>query len=240
MKTPRWIVLLALLASATSAQVAEKYRGDWLLVNGGVILHVAESGDMSWNVRRLAVQTSNYTYISSEVRWYRPEQLSGKLDLAADGTFTWQAGPPETRPLKGQFSGETLLLESFRDGAPGSLKMLEFRRIPAEEAKKIADYMQGPADITAHLFDQPWPGGAVQRFIARAVLNNLRQVSAAADQFYLEKGTRKATLDQLIGPDKYVTHLRVVDGEDYGKLKISLGAPLIVTTQGGITVRYGP
>ena len=58
--------------------------------------------------------------------------------------------------------------------------------------------------------------------------------------FYLEKGTRKTTLDQLVGPDKYLTRIRVVDGEDYGKLKLSLGSPLIVTTKSGVSVRYGP
>ena len=240
MKKPLLMVLLALVAAAANAQIAEKYRGDWLLVNGGAILHVAENGAMSWNRWQLAGQTSDYTFIASDERWYRQDQLAGPLHIAEDGTFTWQVGSPESGSLEGQFLGDTLMLESFRSGAPAELKRLEFRKVTADDAKKITTYMQGPAGTTAHLFEQPWPGGSAQRFIARAVLNNLRQISAAADQFYLEKGTRKTTLDQLVGPDKYLTRIRVVDGEDYGKLKLSLGSPLIVTTKGGVSVRYGP
>jgi type IV pilus assembly protein PilA len=38
----------------------------------------------------------------------------------------------------------------------------------------------------------------------KALLNNLRQLAAAADQYYLETGTSRATYDQLVGPDGYI------------------------------------
>lgn len=49
----------------------------------------------------------------------------------------------------------------------------------------------------------------------KAVLNNLRQLSAAADQFYLENNKTTATYDDLVGPDKYIQRINPVAGEDY-------------------------
>ena len=62
----------------------------------------------------------------------------------------------------------------------------------------------------------------------KAVLNNLRQLSAAADQYYLEKGVTTATLYDLVGRDKYVRRLNPVGGEDYGTLVFKQGTPLRV------------
>jgi hypothetical protein len=144
MKKTLLMILLALVAPAANAQVAEKYRGDWLLVNGGAILHVAENGAMSWNSSQLAGQTSDYTFVASDERWYRQDQLAGPLHIAEDGTFTWQVGSPEGGSLKGQFVGDTLMLESFRSGAPAELKRLEFRKVAEDAAKKNHHLHAGP------------------------------------------------------------------------------------------------
>ena len=76
--------------------------------------------------------------------------------------------------------------------------------------------------------------------IKRAVTNNLRQIAAAADQFYLENGTNQTTLAQLVGPTKYIKELRSVDGEDYGTLVLRQGVNLSVTTASGVAVSYAP
>lgn len=72
----------------------------------------------------------------------------------------------------------------------------------------------------------------------KAILNNLRQLSAAADQHYLETGTRSATYDQLVGPDKYVRALIPVAGEDYRTLRFQQGQPLRVRLPDGRSLQY--
>lgn len=62
----------------------------------------------------------------------------------------------------------------------------------------------------------------------KAVLNNLRQLAAAADQYYLEKGVTTATYEDLVGPTKYVRRLNPVDDEDYRTLVFKQGTPLRV------------
>ncbi len=72
----------------------------------------------------------------------------------------------------------------------------------------------------------------------KAVLNNLRQLSAAADQYYLEHGVETTTFDQIVGPDKYVRRINPVAGEDYRGLSFKLGRPLRVTTADGRKISY--
>lgn len=74
----------------------------------------------------------------------------------------------------------------------------------------------------------------------KAVLNNLRQISAAADQYYLEHNVDTVELHELIGPDKYITKLDLVVGEDYSELVLKQGEPLVVHLPDGREVRYEP
>ncbi|HET7537751.1 MAG TPA: hypothetical protein VFJ90_14930 [Candidatus Didemnitutus sp.] len=74
----------------------------------------------------------------------------------------------------------------------------------------------------------------------KAILNNLRQLSAAADQYYLENGVDTVRYDQLVGPGKYVQRLVPVAGENYRSLIFKQGKPLVVRTAAGVEVRYDP
>jgi type IV pilus assembly protein PilA len=49
----------------------------------------------------------------------------------------------------------------------------------------------------------------------KAVLNNARQLSAAADQYFLETGVSTAGLTDLVGPTQYIKALNTVAGEVY-------------------------
>lgn len=49
----------------------------------------------------------------------------------------------------------------------------------------------------------------------KAVLNNARQLSSAADQYFLESGRSTATLSDLIGPTNYIKNLVTIAGESY-------------------------
>jgi hypothetical protein len=76
--------------------------------------------------------------------------------------------------------------------------------------------------------------------VQRAMLNNLRQLAAAADQFYLENGVNATTYDQLVGPTKYVKQITSQAGEDYRVLEFKQGKALEITTSGGFKMRYAP
>lgn len=74
----------------------------------------------------------------------------------------------------------------------------------------------------------------------KVVLNNLRQLSAAADQYYLENGVTTATYDQLVGPDKYIREITPANGENYESMVFKQGEPLKVRLRSGKVVRYAP
>lgn len=77
---------------------------------------------------------------------------------------------------------------------------------------------------------------------ARAIFNQLRQISAATDQYMLETGKNFVTLDDLVGPTKYIKELKPEAGEDYRVLKLRPGGARVftVTTASGETVTYDP
>jgi type IV pilus assembly protein PilA len=66
----------------------------------------------------------------------------------------------------------------------------------------------------------------------KTVLNNLRQLSAAADHYYLENGAITATYDDLVGPNKYIRSIQTVAGEDYRTLVFRQGAALHIAVPG--------
>jgi RNA polymerase sigma factor (sigma-70 family) len=74
----------------------------------------------------------------------------------------------------------------------------------------------------------------------RHIMNNLRQVSSARDQYIREHGHAPASLAELVGlePEKYVRFLNSINGENYSGLALSAGQPLTVTTKDGVTVTY--
>jgi len=49
----------------------------------------------------------------------------------------------------------------------------------------------------------------------KAVLNNARQLSGAADQYFMESGVSTVSLSDLIGPTTYIKALNSVANETY-------------------------
>ncbi len=72
----------------------------------------------------------------------------------------------------------------------------------------------------------------------KTILNNLRQLSGAADQYFLENGVTTVASASLIGSDSYIKAFATAAGETY-PTPINQGAAL--TTSGGAcgTVSYG-
>jgi hypothetical protein len=78
-----------------------------------------------------------------------------------------------------------------------------------------------------------------EKVVRKEILNNLRQIAASADQFYFESGKKTVTLNELIGPTKYIRALHSVDGESYAGIDLTMGSgKWRVTTPGGVTVEY--
>jgi RNA polymerase sigma factor (sigma-70 family) len=101
-----------------------------------------------------------------------------------------------------------------------------------EASAQIAE-VASPKPRSVTLGMPPWE-------IHNNVLNNLRQISAAVDQFNLTQKRPPASVDELVGRTRYIRQLRSVDGEDYSGISLGPGATLTVTTAGGITVSYTP
>ncbi len=74
----------------------------------------------------------------------------------------------------------------------------------------------------------------------KAVLNNARQLSAGADQYYLENGVSSVLISDLIGPTTYVKALNSVAQEVY-PAGFSQGTTLTIGSVAGVrTITYAP
>ena len=74
----------------------------------------------------------------------------------------------------------------------------------------------------------------------KAVLNNARQLSAGADQYYLENGVSSVILSDLIGPTTYVKALNSVANESY-PAGFTQGQTVTIASVAGVrTITYAP
>ncbi|MDD2762931.1 MAG: prepilin-type N-terminal cleavage/methylation domain-containing protein [Opitutaceae bacterium] len=72
----------------------------------------------------------------------------------------------------------------------------------------------------------------------KAVLNNMRQLGAAADQYFLENGTAAAAITSLVGSSAYVKALNTVANEAYPG-NYTQGTPITVSgIAGARTITY--
>jgi type IV pilus assembly protein PilA len=70
----------------------------------------------------------------------------------------------------------------------------------------------------------------------KAVYNNLRELGAAAQQYFLEEGVTVVNITQLTGPENYVINMEQVAGEVY-PTTIEADS-LSISTTGDPTVTY--
>ena len=71
----------------------------------------------------------------------------------------------------------------------------------------------------------------------KAIINNLRQIAAAGQQYILENGSTQVTMGALEGT--YFSTLAPVAGESYTSVSVSeSGGTLSVTTSGGQTISF--
>jgi len=74
----------------------------------------------------------------------------------------------------------------------------------------------------------------------KAVLCPIRQLSAAADQYYLEYGVSVVDYAQLVGPANYVKAVNTVAGETY-PTSFTQGVTITIDGVAGLrTITYSP
>src|SRR4051812_2124845 len=74
----------------------------------------------------------------------------------------------------------------------------------------------------------------------KAVLNNARQMAAAADQYYLENGASYANSSSLVGANNYVKALNTVASEAY-PTQYTQGVTITITgVANARTITYAP
>ena len=72
----------------------------------------------------------------------------------------------------------------------------------------------------------------------KTVTNNMRQLGAAADQFFIENGTNQVAIASLLGSSNYVKVLNIVANEYYPQ-NYTLSVPIIVSGISGVrTLTY--
>jgi type IV pilus assembly protein PilA len=74
----------------------------------------------------------------------------------------------------------------------------------------------------------------------KAVLNNARQLAAAADQYFLENGVSSVTRGNLVGATAYVKSLNLVANETYPGGFTQNEAITITGVAGARTITYAP
>ena len=74
----------------------------------------------------------------------------------------------------------------------------------------------------------------------KAVLNNARQMAAAADQYFLENGVSVVSQGNLVGPTAYVKALNLVANETYPGSYTQGITITVLGIAGARTVTYAP
>ena len=116
-------------------------------------------------------------------------------------------------------------------------------RLAADLGRLNASHAKLPAELAAPAPEPRKPGAALgmpRHEKQRAILNNLRQIAAARDQYLLENSQAPASVSTLVGSLAYIRRVIPIDGEDYTSLSMQRGAPLTLTTVSGETVTYDP
>ena len=73
----------------------------------------------------------------------------------------------------------------------------------------------------------------------KAVLNNMRQLAAAADQYFLENGTITVVIANLVGSSNYIKTLNTVADESYPATYTQATAITVTGIAGARTLTYG-
>lgn len=192
---------------------------------------LAQTPDFQRSLAQLGAEGNGLTYISPKLfeQLRRIETLNPNLPPQAKTTI---AG------FLRNFSNIDRPLVSVRTNLPeGILVRSHLNRSLKQELAMIGVYNPVTVGLLAAM---AIPAFQKVRTASqeKAILNNLRQLAAAADQFYLENGVISANFNDLVGPTRYIPQLLPVAGEDYRQLRFIQGRPLRVQLPDGRVIQY--
>jgi hypothetical protein len=135
---------------------------------------------------------------------------------------------PEVTPVLGEDYKSVV----FEKGIPLRIRLPDGRIIrdpnavlksrPAPEAAPTPDKSQAPASGND------------------AILQNLRLLDQAANQYYAAHDTTTVTFEQLVGPGTLLPQINSVQGEDYHSVLFLKGRPLRLYLKDGRVIVYPP
>ncbi len=133
--------------------------------------------------------------------------------------------PPET-------PGQVLKIDSLRKENLGL--RAEVDRLNAEKVRLAAPPPRPTPSAVRPAVAAAEPITETQR----AILNNLRQLEAARDQFILENRRPPASLEEIVGEQRYIRRLISVQNENYAQLSLQPGQTWTLMASNGETVTY--
>ena len=112
----------------------------------------------------------------------------------------------------------------------------DIERLKAANAELAAQHATQPPAPAAKSLNI----GGTRYELQQSILNNLRQVDAARQQFQKDNGRPAGSIYDLVGVGRYIKTVRTVGGEDYSALSMMSGQPLTVVTPDGVSVTFDP
>lgn len=151
------------------------------------------------------------------------------------GSTTSTAAVPSLAAARTEENDKALREENRQLRAMLGQVTTEVSRLEAANAQLAGERAATPtpAARAGRVLGEPLPRHEVQR----KLLNNLRQMAAAIDQYHFEHKRWPVTIHDIVGGTAYVRRIVPVEGEDYASLALD-GKALTVTTASGITVTY--
>jgi hypothetical protein len=144
----------------------------------------------------------------------------------------------ETRPLTAfdvvTLGENEMNLRMHERGSLERFSRVSTSPMPPSAAEQAARTPLGAAELKRREAED------MARSVDKAVLNNARQLAAAADQYYLENGVTSVARADLIGPTAYIRALNTVSGESY-PTHFAQGVTITITgIAGARTITYAP
>ncbi len=194
---------------------------------------------------------------------WRDERGGGLITLRGDGSYVITSSTPqgsEDRFGTYRNEGQRLIFRQYHGSPRTDIFPLEIIAVGESEmnlrsglggrVEHFVRVSRSPAPVSAEEALARTPEGMAAnrkkdedswaRITDRAILNNVRQLAAAADQYYLENAVTTVSRDGLIGPNAYMNGLNKVEQEEY-PLYFTQGITITVTGVGGArTITYAP
>jgi hypothetical protein len=170
--------------------------------------------------------------------------------IALEFTLAVRAAEPEVEFVGVMGTGNEIRVALGSPGHPAQWVLVgqkfgEFAVEAYESNPDIVVLSKGGRQLRLPLKEGKVRAGAVEPApeIMHAILENLRQLGAWADQYYLENGRNTATLADIVRTNPKAAKmmsLQSLAGEDYSQIKFEQGKPISVTTAGGFTISHRP